>query len=92
MTNQVAQIRKEAAKARLKAIALKTPMGRAAWAARDACDDDRIGIQCAKGQTRVVLSIPKAGGLCDIKPLSGWISSAQAIVFLEEMATEAVAA
>ena len=38
---------------------------------------------------RVVLTIVKASGTCDVVPMSGWLSESQAVAFLEEMATEA---
>lgn len=84
------QERKEAAMARLKALALRTPMGRAIHAARERCQDNRIGSTVKAGKTSVVLSVAAKNGRCDIVYLSGWLSEVQAIAFLNDM--EAVAA
>lgn len=88
MTND--QERKEAAMARLKALALRTPMGRAINAARERCKDNRIGATVKKGKTAIVLTVPAKNGRCDIVYLSGWLNDNQAIAFLHDM--EAVAA
>lgn len=81
---------KEAAMARLKALALRTPMGRAIHAARERCQDNRIGSTVKAGKTAVVMTIPANNGRCDVVYLSGWLNEDQAIDFLNDM--ESVAA
>lgn len=75
---------------RLKEMAKRTPIGLATWNARERCQDNRIGVSVKQGLSRVALFAPKNGGSCDIVPLSGWCTQAQAIEFLNDM--EAVTA
>lgn len=84
------QARKEAAMSRLKALALRTPMGRAIHAARERCQDPRIGATIKAGKTAVVLSVPIKGGRCSMAYLSGFLTEQRAIEFLNDM--EAVTA
>lgn len=79
------QERHEAAMNRLKALALRTQMGRAIHAARERCQDNRIGSTVKDGKTAIVMTIPTDSGQCDVVYLSGWMNEDKAIDFLNEM-------